>query len=69
MLIGWQDLLSYSAVTLAVVGGILSVTAYFIRRKKGDSEPNTRKAYLLFLASYILMSVSVFLIAFRGLLM
>lgn len=68
MLIGWQDVLWYAAIASAFAGGIVSVTAYSVRTRHEDNDENARKVHILYLISYILMSVSVFFVAFRGLL-
>lgn len=68
MLIDWPDVLWYVAIASAFAGGIVSVTAYGIRTRHEDNDENARKAHILYLISYILMSISVFFIAFRGLM-
>lgn len=68
MLIDWQDVLWYAAVASAFSGGIVSVIAYSFRTRHEGNDENARKTHLLYLVSYILMSVSIFFIAFRGLL-
>jgi hypothetical protein len=44
------------------------VVAFSIRTRREDNDENARKTHRLYLVSYILMSASVFFIAFRGLL-
>lgn len=67
MVSDWQDALWYAAITTALTGGGVSVAAFVIRSKRGESNDIARKSHILYLISYILMSVSIFLIAFRGL--
>jgi hypothetical protein len=68
----WQNFLWWAAVVMAVAGGVVSTTAYVIGRrdrggKNGDKKLKN-KTHVLYLVSYIFMSISIFLIALRGLL-
>lgn len=67
MLSAWQNVLWYAAVIAAIAGGVFSVAGFTMRaRRRGDPD-TAQKSHILYLASYVLMSVSIFLIAFRGL--
>ena len=68
----WQNFLWWAAVATAVTGGVVSTSAYVINwrgqdGKEGDMELK-QKIHVLYLVSYIFMSVSIFFIALRGLL-
>ncbi len=63
-----QDALWYAAIAAGVAGGGVSVAAFVIRTKRGEREETAHKTHILYLISYILMSVSIFFIAFRGLI-
>ena len=61
----WEDLLWWSMLAAAVGGGILSTVAYYFQREN----PTRRKAgERMYMASYILMSISMVLFAVRGFL-
>ncbi len=63
----WQNVLWYAAVAAAVAGGVASISAFGLKMRRGEAPATADKVRVLYLASYVLMSVSVFLIAFRGL--
>lgn len=67
MLNDWQGALWYAAIGTAVAGGIVSLSAFFLRTRHSDDPESSRKAHILYLISYILMSISIFFMAFRGL--
>jgi len=63
--VDWLDLLWWSAVVIAIAGGLLSTGAFVLERRAGVREP---RAHVLYLASYVCLSLSIFCVAFRGLL-
>jgi uncharacterized membrane protein len=67
MLSAWQGVLWYAAVAVAIAGGVVSLAAFTMRTRRRGNPDTVHKTRILYLTSYILMSVSVFLIAFRGL--
>jgi len=67
MVSDWQDALWYAAITTALAGGGVSVAAFVFRSKRGECSDIARRSHILYLISYILMSISIFFIAFRGL--
>jgi hypothetical protein len=68
MVSDWQDAFWYAAIVMALAGGGASIVAFVVRSKGGGGDETARKAHILYLVSYIFMSVSIFFIAFRGLL-
>ena len=67
MLSAWQGELWYAAVAAAIAGGVASLAAFTMRTRRRDDPDTADKTRILYLASYVLMSISIFLIAFRGL--
>lgn len=65
----WDNLLYTLAIVLAVAGGILSLAGWKMRNKEPAPE-STRPApaHILTMLAYILMSLSIFFVALRGLL-
>lgn len=68
-MIDWSATAHSLAIVLAVAGGGASVLAYHIRRRelRDGGEPAPR-SHITYLASYILMSLSIFCLALSGLL-
>lgn len=66
--IDWLQLLWTLAVASAVGGGVFSLIAFYVGRKRPQDEAARKKSHALYLFSYVLMSISIFFIAFRGLL-
>lgn len=65
----WDNLLYTLAIVLAVAGGISSLASWKMRKKEPAPE-STRPApaHILTMLAYILMSLSIFFVALRGLL-
>jgi hypothetical protein len=63
--VDWLDLFWWGAVVTAVAGGVLSTGAFVLERRTGGREPHS---HVLYLASYVCMSLSIFCVAFRGLI-
>ena len=65
----WDNLLYTLAIVLAVAGGISSLAGWKMRKKEPAPE-STRPApaHILTMLAYILMSLSIFFVALRGLL-
>ncbi len=64
----WLQLLWTLAVASAVGGGVVSLIAFYVGRKRPQDEATKKRSHVLYLLSYALMSISIFFIAFRGLL-
>ena len=64
----WLHFLWTLAVASAVGGGVVSLIAFYISRKGPEDEAAKKRSHVLYLLSYVLMSISIFFIAFRGLL-
>ncbi len=64
----WLNLFWTLAVASAVGGGVVSLIAYYVGRKRPQDEATKKRSHVLYLLSYVLMSISIFFIAFRGLL-
>jgi uncharacterized membrane protein len=65
----WTAVLHGLAIVLAVGGGILGTLAYLIRRREvRDGAPQAKRSHIVYLTSYILMSLSIFCVALGGLL-
>ena len=64
----WLALLWIAAVTSALAGGVASTAAYWTRRRNPTDERAHHRSHILYLLSYILMSISVFFVALRGLI-
>jgi len=64
----WLQFLWTLAVASAVGGGIVSLIAFNVSRKRPQDEAAKKRSHVLYLLSYVLMSISIFFIAFRGLL-
>ncbi len=67
-MIDWAGILWAASVTCAVLGGGCSITAFIVSRRDGDGETVRQRAHIIYLTSYVLMSMSIFFLAFRGLL-
>ena len=52
----------------AASGGVVSLTAYYVGRKGSVDEAAKKRSHVMYLLSYVLMSISIFFIAFRGLI-
>jgi len=65
----WNNLLYIVSIVLAVAGGISSLAGWKMRKREPSPE-STRAtpAHMLTMLSYILMSLSIFFVALRGLL-
>lgn len=64
----WLQFLWTLAVASAVGGGVVSLIAFYVGRKGPENEATKKRSHVLYLLSYVLMSISIFFIAFRGLL-
>jgi hypothetical protein len=65
----WVAILHGFAVALAIGGGVVGTLAYLIRRREiADGSPAARRSRIAYLASYVLMSMSIFCVALGGLL-
>jgi hypothetical protein len=64
----WANVFWGASVFSAVVGGGVSLVAFTVSKRGNNGEKERRKVHILYLVSYIFMSVSIFIIAFRGLL-
>ncbi len=64
----WLHFLWTLAVASAVGGGVVSLIAFYVGRKDPENEATKKRSHVLYLLSYVLMSISIFFIAFRGLL-
>ena len=65
----WSNLLHTLSIVLAIAGGIFSLAGWWMRKR--EPEPKTNRAalsHVLTIIAYILMSLSIFLFALRGLL-
>ena len=67
-MIDWIGLLWKASVVCAVFGGCCSLAAFIVSKRNGDDGTSRQKAHVIYLVSYILMSMSIFFMAFRGLL-
>jgi hypothetical protein len=68
-MIEWIAVLHGVAIALAVGGGAVGTLAYLIRRREvREGRPSAQRSHIAFLASYILMSLSIFCVALGGLL-
>ncbi len=64
----WLHFLWTLAVASAVGGGVVSLIAYYVGRMGPEDEATKKRSHILYLLSYVLMSISIFFIAFRGLI-
>ena len=65
----WNNLLHTLSIVLAIAGGIFSLAGWWVRKREPEGEPNPRAwSHILTIVAYILMSLSIFLFALRGLL-
>ncbi len=64
----WLQFLWTLAVASAVGGGVVSLIAFYVGRKGSGDEAAQKRSHVMYLLSYVLMSISVFFIAFRGLI-
>ncbi|MDH3670502.1 MAG: hypothetical protein OES46_04990 [Gammaproteobacteria bacterium] len=64
-MIDWGQLLWWPMVIAAVAGGILSIAAYWFQQANPERRKTADRVYM---ASYVLMSISVLLFVTRGIL-
>lgn len=64
----WPGTLRWVAIVAAVAGGAASLGAFVLGRRPGGGERHRRGAHVLYLVSYLLMSLSVFFLALGGIL-
>lgn len=63
------DILRMIAATTAVFGGSLSVAAFYQKRRETEAGDQENLVRVLYLTSYVLMSISMAIFAFSGLLL
>jgi hypothetical protein len=61
----WENVLWWSMLTTAIGGGVLSMVAYYFPRENPARRKTGERMYI---ASYVLMSISMVLFAVRGFL-
>lgn len=63
----WMETLHAVAIAFAVGGGLMSSAAFVIGRKASD-ESTAKRVHIIYLSSYVMMSLSVFFVSLQGLL-
>ena len=65
----WNSLLHILSIILAVSGGLSSLAGWLMRNKAADRESKRAPpSQILTMLAYVLMSLSIFFFALRGLL-
>ena len=67
--LSWDSLLHLLSIGFAVAGGISSLAGWRLRRRESGRETTQAPlSHILTMLAYILMSLSIFFVALRGLL-
>jgi uncharacterized membrane-anchored protein len=64
----WLSFFWVLAVVNAIAGGIASVVAYGLAKRRAGDEGARRRVQRIYMVSYVLMSISILCVAFRGLI-
>lgn len=64
----WPEFFRVAAIIFAVCGGTVSVVAFVAGRRARDNNTNAKTSHIMYLISYILMSLSIFLMSINGML-
>jgi hypothetical protein len=64
----WPGTLRWVAIVAATAGGMASLGAFALGRRPDGGERHRRGAHILYLVSYLLMSLSIFFLALAGIL-
>jgi len=62
------DLLRMVAVIIALIGGCLSLAAFYQKRKGNQDVQKEKLANRIYFMSYVFMSISIFAFAFSALI-
>jgi uncharacterized membrane protein len=64
----WPEFFRVTAIIFAACGGTVSVAAFVWGRRTRNNKTSARTPHIMYLISYILMSLSIFFISIIGLL-
>jgi uncharacterized membrane protein len=56
------------AIAFAIAGGLTSLSAYIFERRATGDELTAKTVKIIYLSSYVMMSLSVFFVSLQGLL-
>lgn len=63
-----METLHVIAIAFAFGGGLMSLAAFVIGRRAHSDESSAKVVQIIYLSSYVLMSLSVFFLSLQGLL-